>query len=212
MTTNEPNLKDTTSQLLSKESENTLKIIGKLLVVSDAFMIISYLELLFEKYKTYNVPYASLLSALETVHYMRRRQGWLSGAERPVLVDLLDDMYAHYRSQVTKYKHFYPKNKPRGALETTILMWRMIHKNPIYREAHPELNDSFTQQMKQYMTDAAADGYQLLQQRTAQLDKSIENEIEGILQLASLIDKDIEEDVTYYKRAFAKQVVYFIHV
>ncbi len=83
-------------------------------------------------------------------------------------------------------------------------MLRMIHKHPVYTEAHPDLPSSFKEQLKCFMSDAAADRYQLLQQRTARIDTSVENELEGIWELAGLIANDIEEDVKYYHRAFSK--------
>lgn len=64
------------------------------------------------------------------------------------MVELFEDMHNYYKSQVTNYKEFYPKNKPDEALESTILMLRMIFKNQIYRESHPDLPLSFRGEIK----------------------------------------------------------------
>ena len=62
-------------------------------------------------------------------------------------------MYAYYASQVSRYKEFYPKNHPPGALETTIVMLRMIYKNKLYKEENPELPESFREYLKNLMVE-----------------------------------------------------------
>ncbi|KAJ3061290.1 hypothetical protein HK102_009166, partial [Quaeritorhiza haematococci] len=209
-----------TIELLSEESKTLLKVYGGRAsggaaggvggagwAVGDAFQVIAYLELLFEKYKSYEVPENALMNALETVHSMKRKSGWLSSLEKPILVELLEQMYSYYRTQVTKYKEFYPKNQPRGALETTILMLRMIHKNPIYRESHPKLPESFREELRLIMNEAAISRYSKLQELSSPFDESdTEAVIEGLKKLAELLSEEIEADSKYFAKPFAREV------
>ena len=106
---------------------------------------------------------------------------------------------------MTKYKEFYPKNMPRGALETTILMLRMIHKNPIYRDAHPEVPESFREELKGVMTDACIARYHKLAELTSPFDETdTEGVMEGVEKLAEMLSDEIEADNKYFMKPFAR--------
>ncbi|KAJ3277587.1 hypothetical protein HK104_003178, partial [Borealophlyctis nickersoniae] len=199
---------DSTLEILSAESKSLLTVLGRLWAVGDAFRVIAYLGLLFEKYKGYEIPTSSLLNAYETLYNnMRKKQGWLSSYEEPALIDLLDQMQSYYRTQVTKYKEFYPKNMPRGALETTILMLRMIHKNPIYRDAHPGIPESFRDELKSVMNEAAMARYQKLSELTSPFDETdVEAVVEGVEKLAEMLSEEIEQDHKYFMKPFSREL------
>jgi len=70
-----------TKHLLSDASSTLLRIFGKEWAVGQAFMTICYLELLFEKFKKYEVPTLALLVAYEDLHDRIKLSGWLSEYE-----------------------------------------------------------------------------------------------------------------------------------
>jgi hypothetical protein len=134
--------------LLSDESKMVLKIWAQKWFISDAYAVIAFLELLVAKYKRYDVPVRALLDAYETLYTKMKIPEWLSQYEKPVLAELLEDMYAYYKTQITNYKEVYEKNKPDEALENTILLLRMISKNTVFRESHPDLPTSFRSEIR----------------------------------------------------------------
>ncbi|RKO92860.1 hypothetical protein BDK51DRAFT_52625 [Blyttiomyces helicus] len=175
-----PEITEDTTELLTPESVAVLKVAGRTWAIGEAFQVISYLELLFLKYKSYEVPTRSLEVACQILYECMKKPGWLTGFEerepdrvpyrpvstahqKPVLAELLEGMHSHYRTQVTMYKEFYPKNTPRGALETTIFMLRMIFKNRLFK-------------------------------------------IEGIWKLAEMISDEIEANVKYFQEPFASEM------
>ena len=71
-------IKDSTQELLSPESKTLLRAFGKQWAVGQAFQIIAYLEILFDKYQKFEVPTSSLMTALEAVHGLKHKTGWIS--------------------------------------------------------------------------------------------------------------------------------------
>ena len=116
-------------------------------------------------------------------------------------------MHSYYKQQVSSYKEHFPKNTPRRALETTILMLRMLHKNAIFREHHPDLPDSFREELRKIMTEASIDRFQRLRQLSLPLsDDDAESVIAGISQLAEMLVEEIELDSKYFAKPFEKYV------
>lgn len=114
-------------------------------------------------------------------------------------------MHEYYKTQVTKYREFYPKNLPKGALNTTILMLRMISKNPIFQEAHTELPGSFREELKGVMTVAAVARYERNRELSLPFDETdTEGVVDGLYKLAELLSEEIEDDAKYFQKAFAK--------
>lgn len=72
---------DQTRELLTIESKTLLKLLTRQWAISEAYQIIAYLELLFVKYQVDEIPTDAIMSALEAVHNMKRRSGWLTGYE-----------------------------------------------------------------------------------------------------------------------------------
>lgn len=112
-------------------------------------------------------------------------------------------MYDYAKSQIAKYKEFYPKNKPDGGLATTIYMMRMIHKNPIFTEAYPDLPVSFKEVIKKHMVDSIVARFFKLQELNSAFDESdVEGVVEGLSKLVEMLVEDIDADTKYYKAAF----------
>ncbi|KAJ3022360.1 hypothetical protein HKX48_006394 [Thoreauomyces humboldtii] len=200
-------INERTEELLSDESASLLLIIGRTWGLSEAFMSMSNLELLFERYKRYEIPQGALLRAYEMVRTDLKKPGWLSPYEKPALVNLLGEMDEYYRTQISKYKEFFPKNTPKDALETTVMMLRMICRVSVYREARPNLAESFRDELRTMLTEAAIARYQKLSELSQPLDDSdVEGVIEGVLKLAELVSEEIEADAKWFKAPFAKEL------
>ncbi|KAJ3217267.1 hypothetical protein HDU67_008179 [Dinochytrium kinnereticum] len=199
---------DNTVDLLSDESKTTLKVWARRWLVGEAFQFIALVELLFNEYKQYNVPVLALFTAYEAIHdRIPGNGGWLSVYDKPALIDLLEQMFSYYQTQVTKYKEFYAKNKPDGALVSTILMWRMVFKSNIYKEVHPELPISFKEHLTGIMSEAATARYQKLLELSSPFDESnIEAVFDGLTKLTELLTEEIEIDYKYFKRPFKKDI------
>ncbi|KAJ1551745.1 hypothetical protein HK096_002450 [Nowakowskiella sp. JEL0078] len=200
-------IKETTNDLLSIKSKAVLSVFGRQWALGEAFRTIALLEILFKKYKGYEgTTTLSQRTAFENLREnMKRHEGWLSDSERPALLELFEEMREHYTKQVSKYRDFFPKNVPQGALESTLIMLRMIHKNSIYREAHPDLPESFRDELRNFMTIALIQRYQALQELAAPFDSTdIESVISGILKFVELLTDDIESDTKYFQQAFSK--------
>ncbi|KAI9310043.1 hypothetical protein DFJ73DRAFT_771599 [Zopfochytrium polystomum] len=196
------------AELLSPESKALLKVWARKWVVGEAFEVIAYLELLFNKYKRYDVPVWALLHAYETLYAnMKENPDWLSVYDKPALVDLLEEMHLYYKTQVTKYKEFYQKNKPDEALESTILMLRMIFKNPVYRETHPNLPGSFRKEFRDIMVQACEERYHKLRALASPFDESdLEAVVEGLTKLAELLTEEVVADHRYFRRPFEMEL------
>ncbi|TPX33011.1 hypothetical protein SmJEL517_g04041 [Synchytrium microbalum] len=199
---------ETTTELLGEESKALLKVFGRMWNIGDAFMVIANLEMLFIMYKEFQLPTGSLLTAYEVLYdAMKYNRNWLSRHEKPMLVELLDDMHLYYKQQVSNYKDHFPKNTPRRALETTILMLRMIHKNTTFRESHPDLPESFREELRKIMMEASIARFQKHRQLSLPLsDDDSEAVIGGISQLADMLVDDIEVDVKHFTKPFEKEV------
>ncbi|KAJ3136796.1 hypothetical protein HDU90_002361 [Geranomyces variabilis] len=196
-----------TTELLSDESTSLLLIVGRTWRLSEAFMTMSLLELLFERYKRYEIPQGALLRAYERVKSNLKQPGWLASGEKAFLITLLSEMDQYYRTQISKYKEFFPKNTPKDALETTIMMLRMICKVQVYREANPKLPESFREEFRSLLTEAAIARYQKLSELSQPLDDTdVEGVIEGVLKLAELVTEEIDLDAKYFREPFAKEV------
>jgi hypothetical protein len=71
-----------TSDLLSDESKICLKIMGRKWAIGEAHQLIAYVDLLFNKYKNYEVPVNSLYTAYESIYdRIKANARWLSPYE-----------------------------------------------------------------------------------------------------------------------------------
>jgi hypothetical protein len=114
-------------------------------------------------------------------------------------------MYGHFESQVTKYKEYFPKNRPGGALDNTILMLRLIYRNQVYAMAHPDREKSFTQHLRNLMSESAISKYESFKEITSPFDKNdLDAVIDGLIRLAEMMRDDITADVEYYRKPFQR--------
>ena len=74
-------ISDAVLELLTEESKTLLRVFARIWAIGEAYQVIAYLELLFEKYKKYAVPYSAIMHVLDTVHQMKKRSGWISSVE-----------------------------------------------------------------------------------------------------------------------------------
>lgn len=81
MNSKKGSIKDSSANIQTDESITLLKILGSEWAVGDSFQTIAYLELLFVRYKSYDIPYGAVMAALEAVHSMRKNMGWLGAFE-----------------------------------------------------------------------------------------------------------------------------------
>ncbi|KAJ3022138.1 UNVERIFIED_CONTAM: hypothetical protein HDU68_009306 [Siphonaria sp. JEL0065] len=199
---------ESTVDLLSNESKTLLRVFGHKWGVGEAAQFINFVDLLFNKYKSYEIPVNALFVAYESIYNrIKTSPNWLTKYEKPALGDLSEQMHDYYRTQVVKYKEFFPKNRPNGALENTILMWRMVYKSEIYRENHPEIPPSFKDHIKSFVMTSFQTRYEKLYELTSAIDEGdFEAVIEGLVKLTDMLTDEIEMDVKYYKSAFRKDI------
>ncbi|KAI9009533.1 hypothetical protein BC832DRAFT_590887 [Gaertneriomyces semiglobifer] len=198
---------DSTTDLLTLESKNLLGLWSRLWGMSECSTVMVYLRQLFEKYKKYEVPMNSLLTAYERVKEGGKSRGWIRPDEKPGLVELFSEMDDYYRTQIVKYREVFPKNQPKRALETTILLLRMIFKNPIFREARRTLPESFREHLREFLTEALVTRYQKLKELTAPFDESdTASLLDGMTRLAELVMEEIEMDAKYFQKPFAREL------
>ncbi|KAJ3347766.1 hypothetical protein HDU83_001818, partial [Entophlyctis luteolus] len=200
----DPNASYEIIDLLSEESSTLLGVFERSWLIRSSTKSLTYLDLIFQKYKLYEVPIWALLNAYEDVHgQVKRKRSWLHENDKPVLLDILEEMNSHYRTQISNYKEYYPKNKPDEALESTILLLRMVFKNPIYREAHPNLPDNFEPEILDIMVRSSKERFKKLSALSAPLDENnVEEVIGGFSKLCELLVSDIVEDYKYFKHPF----------
>ncbi|KAJ3127793.1 hypothetical protein HK098_005792 [Nowakowskiella sp. JEL0407] len=243
---------ENTEELLSLESRTILNVFGGapknssadgvpieggvFWDVGEAFQIISYVALLFERYKSYQVPTSSLKVGYHTLRdYLKLGGSWLPDSEKPHLLELLKQMHSYYTSQVTNYKDFYPYRTQSStnnqstvsspanqtayidALKTTLFMLRMINKEPIYRKAFPDIPDSFRDELRKMMIESAVVRFQRFQNLNAPLDESVVADVmDGFLRLADFCIEDVKLDAEFYEKAFTRylnsEIVLFINL
>ncbi|KAI8927542.1 hypothetical protein BC831DRAFT_451831 [Entophlyctis helioformis] len=190
--------------VLSEESATLLRIMSRAWGVGEAVQVMLFLEILLSKYKSEEVPVSEILKTFEILFANMKRDGWMPPMEDRNLVALLEDMQEHFRNQVTKYKEFFPKNRPASGLETCILIMRMIQKSPSYRRAHPDLHDSFREELRKMLTEALITRFQRFRELTTPFDEGdVESVVEGVNKLAEMVSDEIEMDNKYFQAAFA---------
>ncbi|KAJ1561542.1 hypothetical protein HK096_004316, partial [Nowakowskiella sp. JEL0078] len=241
MTTLSSSITESTEELLTLESRTILTVFGgppKLSThteslplesgvywnVGGAFQVISYMELLFDLYQSYQVPTSALKAAYHTLRdCLKHGSAWLPENERPHLIETLSKMHTYYTSQVTNYKDFYPfrpspatndsriisntTSSNREALKTTLFMLRMINKEPIYRRIYTNIPESFRDELRKMMTEAAVVRFQRFQNLTSPLDETIVSDVvDGLMRLADFCMDDVKLDVEYYELAFHREI------
>lgn len=114
-------------------------------------------------------------------------------------------MYNHYSKQIKKYRDFFPKNSPKGALEKTIFMFRVVHKNPVLKEIHPNLPESFSLELRNVVSNACCVRFETLMEFHAPLDESSMGDVvESMTKLTEALTLDLQMDEKYFTDPFAR--------
>ena len=193
------------SEMLSEEAVTMLKIWARFWNVPEAAQVILYLEVAIEKCKSEAVPVDEVLKTFHVLYNSMKAKGWLPSGESKYLMVILEEMREHFRSQLTKYKEYYPKNKPKGTLDATILLLRMIHRFPLYKKAHPELPDSFRDELRITLSEACITRFQRFKELNTPFDQTdVEAVIDGLTKLAEMVSDEIEQDAEYFQPSFAQ--------
>jgi len=152
------------------------------------------------------VPIPVVVATFDVLHDSMKIDGWLPAYERPHLIDLLDQMEAFHSKQVCHYREYFPKAQPEGALQNAILLWRMIFKNRIFREQHPDLPESFREEIRKNILEHTENRYTKLLGLSSPFVETTEDILNGLAKLADLIVEDIEDDLKYYHVIFSQEV------
>ncbi|RKO97121.1 hypothetical protein CAUPRSCDRAFT_6993 [Caulochytrium protostelioides] len=207
MTAKAGQINEGTSDLIGPEGDALLRSFARQWSMSEAFRLIAYVELLFIRYKSYQIPTTAFFNAMKMLYDRdKANPQWVSRLELAILLELLDEMYNYYVQQITKYKEFYPKNQPKNALDATLVGIRMIHRTGTYRANRPALAPSLSSELRRILHEASVARYIKLQELSAPLDESdIEGVMQGLAKLADLLSEDIDVDEKYFKRSFANE-------
>ncbi|ORX85927.1 hypothetical protein BCR32DRAFT_290389 [Anaeromyces robustus] len=195
-----------TSEILSDEAKILLKIFGKKWIVGDAFQVISYLEQVFIMHQSNKVPIHVVVATFDVLRDSMKTEGWLPAYERPHLIDLLDQMESFHSKQVCHYREYFPKDQPEGALQNALLLWRMIFKNRIFKQQHPDLPESFREEIGKKILEHVENRYTKLLGLSSPFVETTEDILNGLAKLADLIVEDIEDDLKYYHVIFSQEV------
>jgi hypothetical protein len=198
---------DGSQDLLSPESVCILKAFSKSWFISNAYQVISYLKILFEMYVEDIVSISELLKAFHLLYSIVKHKGGFTDIEMDYCIDLLEKMKANCSNSVLKYKELFPENQPKGALESTILVLRMIHRFPTYLSRHPELPESHRDALRTMMTESSINRFQVFKEQCCPLDdKNVQSVIDSLNYLADLVNKEIDVDVEFFRPAFAQEL------
>ncbi|KAI8813334.1 hypothetical protein BJ742DRAFT_672735, partial [Cladochytrium replicatum] len=191
-------LRDDYLSPLSLQARTVLEVYGREWGMRDATCTLILLEAISDACD------AALVATVPTLHLpILFSDRW---SKFPVVVQLLERIHLAYVRNLQTYRDFYPRNHPRGAVETAILILRLIHKNMLFREesvvgrAEP---DSFRTALRNIMTQASITRYGQLQELSAPLDRTdILQTLDSITEFVNLLKADIEEDSAHFDEGF----------
>ena len=193
------------NELLTQESTLLLQIWAQTWQITNTYKLVSYLKTLFSFYDE-KVSVFDLLIVFHCL-YTHVKKEECNSDEMQLILNLLQEMRIRFCSAVINYKEFFPENQPPKALESTILILRMIHKFPKYLEHHPELKQSPKEELKQILTEAMISKFSRFRELTAPLDENnCEMVIEALKKLAEIINNEIQQDFKYYQTAFNQEL------
>jgi hypothetical protein len=193
--------------LLSEQSVCILQQWKNTWFITSAYQVISYMKILFEKYKQDLVSISELLKAFHRMYWTVKHKGGFNDDGLDECVLLLEEMKIYCSNAVLKYKELFPKNYPKGALESTILVLRMVHRFPTYKQRHPELPESHRDVLRIMMTESSIIRFQRFKELTTPLDENdVESVIDGINSLADMVNDEIDVDVEFFRPAFSQEL------
>jgi hypothetical protein len=194
-------------EVLSIESSNLLKCWASTWDISDVYQLTSHLKILFELFQQEKVSVFDILRVFHALYTHVKTHKNFSTEEFNTILAVLENIREKFCGIVVKYKEFFPENLPSKALESTVLVLRMIHKFPGYKEKHPEMKESPKDELRMILTEAAIGKFQRYKELTDPLDDSDANSvIEAIVKLAEHINEEIETDAKFYQSAFAQEL------
>jgi hypothetical protein len=118
---------------------------------------------------------------------------------------VLDQIKEHCSAIVVDYKEIFPKNQPNGHLEDTIMVLRIVHQFPGFKERNPDVPASFRDELKYLMTQSSIRRFQIFKDNTApEYPELVSSVTESIYDLATLVNEEIDQDMKYYKQAFSR--------
>jgi hypothetical protein len=197
--------KEGRGEIMTEESVAMLKVWSRFWTISEAAQMTTYLDIIFGSFKQDMVPVDEVSRAFHILFAQVKQKNWISQIDHQPILKSLEDVQGFLRERVSKYKEIFPKGKPSGALEDTILILRMVHRFPIFKEYHPELPESFREELRIVMTDSCIQQFQKFKEISAPLDETdVGSVIEGISKLAELVSDEIETDAKYFQKAFAQ--------
>ncbi len=86
-----------------------------------------------------------------------------------------------------------------------MLALRIVHKFQIFKDAHPELNDSHREELRNIMIETCITRFQKFKELTAPLDRyNPDSVLDAANKLAEFVNQDIELDQIYFKEPFAQ--------
>jgi hypothetical protein len=193
------------SVFLSQDGETVLTVFQRLWVIGDAEAVLLRLEVMYNLYRENIVTISNLLTIYDIIYNSLKEPQWLPTYERPHFIDLLEDMHSYQKTQVCYYRDFFHNNEPKGALQIAILLWRMISKNKIFREAKKNLPETFREEIRSELKACAYKRYDLLKSESTPFQESAECELTSVINLINLIINDLDDNEKYYKKAFSRE-------
>ena len=194
------------NEILTQESALLLQIWAETWRISSTYKLIGYLKVLFSFYDD-KVSVFDILIVFHCLYMHIKSVPSIPEQELEVLMTLLKDMRERFCTAVINYKEFFPENQPPKALESTILILRMIHKFPHFLEKHPDIKASPKEELRMMLTEAMITKFQRYKELTAPLDENnCEMVIEAIKKLAELINTEIQQDFKFYQVAFNQEL------
>jgi len=193
------------SVFLSQDGETVLNVFQRLWVIGDAEATLLRLEVIYNLYRENIVTISNLLTMYDIIYNSLKEPQWLPSYEQPHFIDLLDDMHKYQKTQVCYYHDFFHNDEPKGALQIAILLWRMISKNKLYRQAKNNLPDTFREEIRTELRKSALKRYKLLKSKSTPFTYTAECELTSVINLINLIINDLEDSEKYYKKAFSRE-------
>ena len=191
------------SSYLSPESVSMLKIWGSTWNISSEYRFLGYLKAIYERFEMGDIPIQVLKDELEIAYSVMKKIDKYQTYDIECSLNLMSKVRNFCTDQVTRYKDAFPQNTPRNALENTIFVLRVIHRFPGFREKHPEMPESFRDELKYMLTNSSIAKFQRFRELAAPMDQNdVTAVIEGVSNLADLVDEEVELDIKYYREPF----------
>ena len=191
------------SSYLSPESVSMLKIWGNTWNISSEYRFIGYLKAVYERFEKGDIRIQILKEELEIAYSVMKKIDKHQTYDIECSLNLMRRIRNFCTDQVTRYKDAFPQNTPKDALENTIFVLRVIHRFPGFRDKYPDMPESFRDELKYMLTNSSIAKFQKFRELAAPMDQTdVTAVIEGVSNLADLVDEEVELDIKYYRAPF----------